>query len=127
MPYLRLRWWSKPLSKSDSSTENDSDTSSSPERLKRRVSLHITAHPADRTPTPIINNTRSTSRLSHDDILNEKFSAHHLEPPVEATDKVVGLLRWVLGSIRTGFHGIVRSLNAGSNFFFSLFGFHLVL
>jgi hypothetical protein len=111
MPYFdgfRLRWWSKPFPRPCPPSENDSDSSSSPERVERRISLHITSpnnplRSIDRawnvqrsektleTP-PIINKTASTSRLSHDEVLNEKSSTH-LEQPTEATNKVVDLLR----------------------------------
>ncbi|OAX34056.1 hypothetical protein K503DRAFT_774959 [Rhizopogon vinicolor AM-OR11-026] len=113
MPYLggfRLRWWSKSHPKPSLTSENDSDRSSSPDRVQRRISLHISVpknarHSSDRarnshysekalgTPTPIINKTASTSRLSHDEALNEKCSTQHLDRPTEATGKVAALLR----------------------------------
>jgi len=110
MPYLdafRLRWWSKPIPKPSPPSENDSDHSSSSERVERRLSLHIgpptkahrpadparNLHHASEKLLPATNKTGNTTRLSHDEALNEKSGIHPFEQPVQATDKPPELSR----------------------------------
>jgi hypothetical protein len=82
---FRLRWRSKSTAKPPL-PEDDSDRSSSPDE-PRRISLQMKSA-RDRSkalpgiPTAI-----------HDEVVNEKTSDHFLEQPVEATEKLVGLLR----------------------------------
>jgi hypothetical protein len=108
MPYLdgfRPRRSSKPLRKIGQSNDNDSDHSSSHDSFEPGVNLHIsnpkdgTSHSADRArnihhslgmPTPITDKAGSTSRLLHDEVLNEKSSTSHPKQPAEA-DKAAGL------------------------------------
>lgn len=99
MPYVDdVHRRSKPLPELPPS-ENDR---SSPERVG--IPKNVTQRSADRarnvhtyiqntrTPTPKINSTENTPRLSHNEVLKEESSTHHTEQPAEITDKV-GLLR----------------------------------
>jgi hypothetical protein len=97
---FRFRWWSKSTAKPPS--EDDSDPSYSPQGVRRRMSFHITTpnhtrRPSDQPrdvqkPLPRIP-TGSTTKLFHDEVVNEKSSDHFLERPVGATEKLVPLLR----------------------------------
>lgn len=100
---FRLRWWSKSSAKPlPPPSEDDSDRSCSPEKVERRTSFHISTPKNVRQPPhrprdvqkalPGIPAT-STSKVFHDEVVNEKSSDHFLEQPVEATEKLVGLLR----------------------------------
>ncbi|KAG2122777.1 hypothetical protein DEU56DRAFT_760234 [Suillus clintonianus] len=97
---FRLRWRSKSFAKPLSPpNEDDSDRSSSPERVERRISFHFTTpNNADERPRNLQKTlpelpTGGTSKQSHVELMNEKSSTHFLEQPVEATEKRVGLLR----------------------------------
>lgn len=82
---FRLRWRSKSTAKPPL-PENDSDRSSSPDE-PRRISLHVKSARDRPKALPGI------PTAVHDEVVNEKTSDHFLEQPVEATGKLVGLLR----------------------------------
>lgn len=97
---FRFRWWSKSTPKP--LLPPSEDRSDPIAVVKRRMSFHIATpkntrqHP-DRPrdvqkPLPRIP-TESTGKLLHDEVVNEKSSDHFLEKPVEATEKLVPLLR----------------------------------
>lgn len=96
---FRLRWRSKSTARPPlPAAEDDSDRSSSPEGLEPRcISLHIKSacqlpdRPRDVQKT--LPGIPTASKLFHDEVVNEKTSDHFLEQPVEATEKLVGLLR----------------------------------
>lgn len=97
-----LRWRSKPTAKPPlPATEDDSDRSSSPEELEpRRISFHISTPKSSRQlpdrPRDVqkaLPGIPTASKLFPDEVVNEKSRDHFLEQPVEATEKLVGLLR----------------------------------
>src|SRR6202166_2264735 len=96
---FRLRWRSKSTARPPlPAAEDDSDRSPSPEGLEPRcISLHIKSacqlpdRPRDVQKT--LPGIPTASKLFHDEVVNEKTSDHFLEQPVEATEKLVGLLR----------------------------------
>lgn len=100
---FRLRWWSKSSAKPlPPPSEDDSDRSCSPEKVERRTSFHISTPKNVRQPPHRARDVQkalpgipatSTSKVFHDEVVNEKSSDHFLEQPVEATEKLVGLLR----------------------------------
>lgn len=84
---FRLRWRSKSTTKPPlPAAEDDSDRSSSPDE-PRRISLHVKSARDRPKALPGI------PTAIHDEVVNEKSSDHFLEQPVEATGKLVGLLR----------------------------------
>lgn len=95
---FRLRWWPKSNAKPLlPPSEDDSDRSSSPEGLEpRRISFHITTPKNTDRPRDVqkaLPGIPTASKLFHDEVVNEKSSDHFLQQPVEATEKLVGLLR----------------------------------
>lgn len=99
---FRLRWRSKFTAKPLlPATENDSDRSSSPEGLEPPcISFHISTPKStrqlpdrSRDVQKALPGIPTASKLFHDEVVNEKTSDHFLEQPVEATEKLVGLLR----------------------------------
>ncbi|KAG1779073.1 hypothetical protein EV702DRAFT_1089939 [Suillus placidus] len=97
---FRFRWRSKSTAKPLlPPSEDDSDHSSSPQGVERHISFHITT--PKNTPDRPRNVQKalpgipigSTSKLFHDQVVNEKSSDHFLEQPVEVTENLVGLLR----------------------------------
>lgn len=83
---FRLRWRSKSTAKPPL-PEDDSDRSSSPDE-PRRISLQVKS-----ARSKVLPGIPTASKLFHDEVVNEKTSDHFLEQPVEATEKLVGLLR----------------------------------
>lgn len=86
-------------------SEIDSDRSSSPEPVERRISFHISTpkniRPSPDRPRNVQHNEKSlpgiptgtSNKQFHDEVVNEKSTTHYLEQPMEATDPAVGLLR----------------------------------
>lgn len=99
---FRFRWRSQSTAKPLlPPSEDHSDHSSSPEAVERHISFHITTPKIPRQPPDRPRNVQkslpgipigNTSKLFHDQVVNEKSSDHFLEQPVEVTENLVGLL-----------------------------------